>query len=357
MFVLAVIAIQSTASGQSPTTAPSVPPVPSPGQAPLDADPNRMAEDALALTDIGTKEAMEKAAEIVDKLRKIAPQTQKLYLACARLLAADGKGPQAIRYYEQYKTMPDGKTDYRPYAEMGRLYMRSKRLRTARRLLEDAKQLAPEQEPKTGKFIRAEISMDLANVLLQLEDKEEAVRVAREAATQATSDSRIQIVYSRLLLSVNPQETKEARDIAARAVAMLLKDLEADSFSIPKLQMLREALTVVENTWATEAGMQDSNPEPVHFLSIATQEVAEISQRLALVAAREYELRAIELNKNKAEYKLRLAEIEAQMGAINTAGYTLDAVLKADPENKEALALKERIATMPVRKIGVAAGL
>lgn len=350
VFMLAVNGLRSTASGQEPTTAPT------PVLTPTGVDPNQMVNEALNLIEAGNRQSWEAAGEIIDKLRKIAPQLPKVQLACAKWLAADGKGPPAIRYYDYYIKTDEGKTDYRPYADMGRLYMRSKKPRTARRYLEDAVSFAPQQDAK-NRFIRAEIMMDLATVMHQLEDNTEAVRTARDAATQANKDPRIQILYSRLLLKVNPTETKEARSVAARAVTLLLEDLGADPVSIPKLQLLREALSVVENTWATEAGMQLNNPEPAHFLSLATQDVAEVTQRIALVAAKEYEERAVELNPNKAEYKIRLAEIEAMLGATRTATDRLDALLANDPDNAEAQAMKIRISTMTHRKIGVAAGL
>jgi len=317
-----------------------------------------MANEALELLDSGTPGDKDRAAAIADKLGKIAPQLPLRFLLGARLLATAGNGPTAIRYYELYKSTPEGKNDYRPYAEMGRIYMRSKSLRTARRHLEDAQKLAPEQDPKADdKFVRAEIMMDLASVLHQLEDRTEAIKIGREAATQARSDARIQILFSRLLNDVNPTETKECRDVAARAISILLYDLDADATSIPKLSMLRDALQVVQRTWATEVSLQQENAEPAHFLSLATQDVAEITNRIALVAALEYEERAISLDGSKAEYRIRLAEIEAMLGSDRTAQEKLDAVLKADPNNAEALSLKSRIATTPKRKIGVAAGL
>lgn len=349
--VLTLTLLPPEALGQEPTTAPS------PGMPPQDSDPNRMANDALELLELGTPEAKERAALIADKLGKIAPQLPLRFLLGARMLAMAGNGPQAIRYYEIFKKTDEGKNDYRPYAEMGRLYMRSKSLRTARRHLEDAQKLAPEQDPKNQKFVRAEIMMDLANVLHQLDDKAEAVRIGREAANQARTDARIQIQFSRLQNDVNPTETKECRDVAARAISMLLTDLEAAPTSIPKLSMLREALMVVQQTWINEVRLQQENAEPVHFLSLATQDVAEITNRIALVAALEYEERAVSLDGSKAEYKIRLAEIEAMLGPDRTALEKLDAVLKADPDNAEALAMKTRIATTPKRKIGVAAGL
>lgn len=344
------VAISSSAFGQTPPT--TVSPL---GQAPSDADPNRMADKALELLDQGNRRSWEEAGEILDKLRRIDPQLPRLHLALGRWFAADGKGPQAIRCYEFYKNSSEGKADYRPFAELGRMYLRSRSLRMARRHLDDARQLAPEQE--SGKFVRAEIMMDLANVMHQLGDKAEALKVGRDAAMQARKDPRIQILFSRLLLAVNPNETRECREAAAAAIRELQDDIVSIPPSIPKMSMVREALLVVQQTWVTEVSLQSENAEPAHFLSLATQDVAEITQRMSLVNALEYEERAIELNGSKAEYRIRQAEIEAMLGSTRTALEKLDAVLKAEPDNPEALSLKTRINTTPVRKFGAAAGL
>lgn len=349
--LFAISAIPSTAKSQTPTTEPAA------SQAAPDVDLNQMAENALELLDIGTEDAKNEAARITDTLRKIAPQFPKTYLLSGKMCSVAGQGPNAIRYYEVYKNTPDGKLDHRPYADLGRIYMRSKSYRNAKRNLEDACTYAP-PEKVNGKYIRAEIMMDLATVLHELKDDAEAIRKAREAATQAKDDPRIQILFSRLLLEINPTETKACRDAVAPAIAQLINvDLAEVPFNSPKLQLLREALAVVETTWVREVGMQSQNPEPAHMLSLATQDVAEISLRLALIGAREYEAHALELNKNKVEYKIRLAEIDAMLGSTRTAKDLLDEVLKDDPKNKDASDLLKRINSTTPRKIGVAAGL
>ncbi len=347
--LFAVSAIPSTAKSQTSTTMP-VSSQPSRG-----ADLNGMAEDAIEALDRGTEEGKNEAAKITDTLRQIAPQFAKTYLLTGKMYASAGQGPNAIRYFEIYKNTTDGKTDHRPYAELARIYMRSKKYRNAKRNLEDAITWAPEKEKE--RYIRAELTMDLAAVLHELKDDAEAIRKAREAAGQAKNDPRIQILYGRLLLEVSKGETKACRDAVAPAIAQLVDDLGASPFNMAKLSLLREALVVVETTWAREVSMQLNNAEPVHFLSLASQDVAEISHRIALVGAREYEARAVELNSNKVEYLIRLAEIEAMMGAQRSAMDRLDEILKADPRNKEASDLLARIKATPPRKIGVAAGL
>ena len=233
--------------------------------------------------------------------------------------------------------------------------MRSKKYRNAKRNLEDAITWAPEKEKE--RYIRAELTMDLAAVLHELKDDAEAIRKAREAAIQAKDDPRILILYGRLLLDVSPNETKECRDAVAPAITRLIDELAVDPTNVPKLRLLREALAVVETTWAREVDKQRENPELVHYLSIASQDVAEISQRLALVSAKEYESRAVDLNPKKVEYSIRLAELEALLGAKRKAMDRLEEILKTNPENTDASDLLARIKATPSRKIGVAAGL
>jgi len=316
-----------------------------------DSDPNKLADQALILLENNEGEA---AFALFQKAKQLNPNLSKLNLLAARLSAADNKYDQAQLYYTEYVKSPDGKSDYRPFAELGRIYLRSKSYRLARRNLEQARQLAPERDSK-DRFVRAEIMADLANVLRVLRDDKEAIRVGREAATQATSDPKIQIMFSQLLLSISPNETKESRDVAARAIALLNTDLEVNTFSEPKLRLLRDALAIVEATWAQETLSQKDNPLPVYMLSIATQDTAEVTMRISLLSAKEYADRAATLNEGKPEYRVRQAEIEAMLGSTRTALEKLEKVLEVDPENAAALALKDRIASMPKRELGAAA--
>lgn len=350
LFLLALpMTAVSPAMAQPATTAPAMQPPPG------ENDPNKMADQAIALLDSNEKDAKDAAAQLFTKIKDMSPRLDRLNLVAAKLTAAEGDYTRALIYYDQYSKTMEGKNDYRPYAAMGRLYMRSKTYRQARRNLEQARLFAPEQDAK-GRYLRAEIMSDLAGVLHVLDDNKEAVRVGREAATQASRDAKIQVQFSRLLLAINPTETKEARDVAAKAVVMLNDDIAADSFSESKLRLLAEALSVVVSTWANDVVAQKENPEPVYMLSIATHDVAEVNMRIALLAAREYAERAVTLNDAKPEYRIRLAEIEALLGSTRTALEKLDAVLKTEPENAAALALKARIAAAPARKVGGAAG-
>jgi len=347
---LAMSAAALPARAQTPTTLP---------EAEKDAvaprtDPKKMADQIMALVENNELPA---AMELFTQLRRIAPNTDRLHLAAARLMAADQKFDQAQLFYQQYTTTAEGKNDYRPFAELGRLYLRSKSYRQARRNLEQAQQLAPERDADGKHYIRAEIMADLANVHRILRDNKEAVKVGREAATQAIGDPKIQVMFGQLLVTISQEETKEPREVAARAIAKLNDELAADPFNENNLRLLKDALSVVAATWASDVMAQKDNPEAVYMLSIASQDVAEISKRISLIGAREYALRAITLNENKPEYRIRAAEIEFEFGAKSNAQYRLSDVFKIDPDNTAAKALNERMEAFPPRKIGVAAGL
>jgi len=324
---------------------------------PADLPPDRMAELAIDILEF-QPDRIGEAAKLIERLNLIAPKSDKLLLAIGLLKASQTTtAPESVAYFTQYTTTTEGRSDYRGYYQLGKIFMRSRSLRQARRLLDQAREFAPEQD--RGRYVRAEILIDLSNVMLMTAATErgdaiktDAVKFARDAASMATRDPKIQVQFGQLLLKAAPTEFKEARDAASKAIALINNDLAADPFDVNKLRLLRDAVEVAQKACAADTATNKDNPEPVFMLANATRDVAEVERRLTLLNAFEYADRARTLKDNKPEYKLALAEIEADLGATRKALERVDEVLKAEPENPAALALKERIRAYPPRQIG-----
>ena len=338
---------------QPATTAPAQPRAEA-----TDMPPEQMVELAIDLLQQNQPGPTAEGAQLLDRLTRIAPKLDKLPLAIGLLKAGQkNTAAESVAYFIQYTTTTEGRSDYRGYYELGKIYLRSRSLHQARRNLEQAKEYAPEKE--RDRYVRAEILIDLSNVVWLMAASErgdtirmEAVKYAREAATMATKDPKIQIQFGQILLRAAPTEYREARDTANKAIAQLNNDLAAYPRDEAKMRLLREAVDVLQKACAADTAVNTDNPESVSLLAAATRDLAAVERRLILLNAWQYAQRARTLKDNKTEYKLALAEIEADLGATRNASERVDEVLKAEPENAAALALKERIRAYPPRRIG-----
>ncbi|HVP09768.1 MAG TPA: hypothetical protein VMV94_01120 [Phycisphaerae bacterium] len=318
--------------------------------------PEELVQAALEKIDGGD---LEQAMMLFQRARRLKPSMPKLSLVEGLLLMMNPKNPQsaaAILRLQEYNDSDEGKKDYRGFAAMGSIYKDSRTYRQAIRPLELAKKLAPAEE--NGKFVRANITMDLAFSYLGLDRKKEAMETAKEAVSSAPNDPKIQLGLAQVAVTPPRQETDQlgqaragvtAEDLAVaepavkKAIDLLKTKIQTQPFDEDAHRMLQSCydnlVTVKRN--ALKAAPDDGGI--IMGLAGAMRDNGELARRFGMLTARQYALQAIDKDPKKYEWQVYTAQLEADLGAYQDAAKRLNDVLKESPDNQEAAKLLESL--------------
>jgi len=298
--------------------------------------PEQMAEDALKKIKTGD---FQEAAALIRRAKTLKPKLDKLMLAEGLLAIAARRQVEAVEKLEAYNKSSEGKTDYRGFAAVGRIYKNSYMLSQAVPALKKAKDLAPLEE--NGKRRRAEITVDLATVYFALQQKDQAAEAAKEAQKLAPDDAGVQLRLAQVAFSTKDQET--AAKGAERAIELSTAALRADPLKKETYQLLASCCWL-QGELAQQA--VSANPDAsINYLKIAQalRQWAEINRRISLLDAREAVKQALAKEPDKPEYLLFAAALEADLGAYDEAREKVERVLQSSPDNREALELRNRL--------------
>jgi Flp pilus assembly protein TadD len=308
--------------------------------------PGESAEDlvATALQKIDTGD-YEQAAVLLQKARRLKPTLPKLSLA-EGLLLMSRRPPmysEAMQRLTEYTASEEGRNDYRGFAALGTIYKESRMHRQARRPLEQAKKLAPMEE--NGKFVKAEITMDLAFTYLGLDLKKEALETAKEAESAAPNDPKIQFGIAKVAASTDDSAGAEAA--AKKAIDILKAKIQAQPFDNDAHATLANCYDLLIKLKRTALTVSPDDGALYQALASATRESADVGRRITLLTARQYAIQATEKEPKKYEWQVFAARIEADLGAYQEATQRLEGVLKDSPDNTEATKLLESFPSQP----------
>ena len=300
------------------------------------AQPEQMVDDALKMIDAGD---YEKTFPLLQKARVLNPNINKIKLADGLLLIARRHAVEAIDVLEGYNKTTEGQNDYRGYLAVARVYFDSLMYRQAVPAYEHAKKLAPLEE--NGRHVLAETTVELAMACLKAERRDKALEIAKEAQKLAPDDPKVLLRLAQIAESTQDVETVvKATD---RAVQLLTTALRSDPLK-------RESYQLLEAAFATRRNLEkrdlDAKPEVAasYFkLAVTARNSAEVGRLLTLLDARDNMEQALAREPDNAEYLLFAARLEADLGAIDEAKARLDRVLKANPDSKAALELKDSL--------------
>lgn len=298
--------------------------------------PEQMIEDAIKKIDEGN---FTEATKLFETARRIRPDLIRLKLVQGLVLIETGRAVEAITKLEEFNKSADAGNEYRGFAAIGRIYLASRMFRQAVRPLERAKDYAPIEA--NGRFIRAEILIDLATAHQRLSRMKDALKYADEAANLAPNDPAIQLKLGRM--------HKESQDYVAalravdRAVTLIRGQLRTDPFKPERNAELKMCNDLrVEVLQAQRAGNPD-DPEIYHQLAVEMAAQADAERRIKLLTAREYALEALNKNPRLTACRIFLARIEWALGGSQDALDRLKKVLEEDPSNAEAAQLRREI--------------
>jgi tetratricopeptide (TPR) repeat protein len=298
--------------------------------------PEQMAEDALKKIETGD---FQEAAALLRRAKTLKPKLDKLLLAEGLLAIEARRQVEAVEKLEAYNKSSEGKTDYRGFAAVGRIYKNSYMLSQAVPALKKAKDLAPLEE--NGKRRRAEITVDLASVYFALQQKDQAAEATKEAQKLAPDDAAVQLQLAQVAFSTKDRET--AAKGAERAIELSTAALRGDPLKKETYQLLASCYRLQGNLAQEDLG---ANPDAsMNYLKIAQalRQMAEMSHRISLLDACEAMKQALAKDPDKPEYLLFSAALEIDLGAYDEAREKVERVLQSSPDNREALELRHRL--------------
>lgn len=310
------------------TTAPSA--AGETGEAP---NPARMIEDALEKI---WQADYKSAAELADKAAQLAPRMDKLKLVRGLIYAqAPNKGPEAVRDLTEYCRTRDGRQDHRGFSALGDIYFKSRNYRQSKESFEQAWKYAPPDD--RGRPVRAEIGLQIAYIDIVLGHAKDGMERATAARDLASRNTTILERFGQIAYMAGPQYHNEALVALQQCIALLERvELPADPFDKDKLKRLRSCYVAVATIYDARRKENSSNSGPYYAVARATYELTRVDRQIALQTARDWAIKAVDLDPNNNEYILFLVELEMDMGALREARERIDALLAREPTNEKA---------------------
>lgn len=319
-------ALAAPAAGQVPSPEPErLPP------------PEQIIDEALKKIDEGQ---LQDADALLRRARVLKPTMDKIKLVEGLLALGAKDSIGALGRLQEYNKTQEGRNDYRGFLAVGRIYKDSQMPRMAFPHLEKAKLLAPEVEKESGKRVEAEIAIELAIVYNAVPMKDKALEAAKEAKELAQDDARVQLSYGRIAFGMD--KFSEAAQSADRAIELLVAAQRADPLKRDTYQQLN-ACYYLRRDLALRESKDAPDGAPYFRLAVAALNLAEVNRLAILLDGRESIVQALVKEPENIEYLLLVARFEAELGAVDEAQARLDRILKGDPENREALALREQL--------------
>ncbi|MCB9853803.1 MAG: hypothetical protein H6819_11950 [Phycisphaerales bacterium] len=311
-------------------TQPGTPPAP-----PM--DPVQAIDAALRAIETGD---LQTADRLIRDVSITNPKMSRLNLANGMLAMELRRYPEAIEALGTYNATDEGRRDYRGWAAVGTVYLKSYMYSSAVGPLEEALKLAPESE-KDG-TVYAKIALDLARTNLGLSDRKQAKAAIEKAKTTAPGDGDIQADVCELAFQAGDEAT--ARSAGNAAVQAFSSELGVNPLSVTAHRGLARCYQVMLSMQSTAISKDPNNGAAFIEGAKLLSAIANVERRSRLLDARSLVLQALETNASSVDWQLLAASYELELGAMSEARARIDGVLQSNPDNAEALALKNRLA-------------
>ncbi|MCG8407404.1 MAG: hypothetical protein MI923_19570 [Phycisphaerales bacterium] len=310
--------------------------VPKEGEIKAAPNPEKMLETALSKIDSGD---IAEASRLFQRASRLKPTLNKLKLLEGLLYLEDKRGADALFVLDQYNKTKEGEEDYRGFAAVGRMYLETRQHPLATWQFEKAVKLAPSVE--NGKPVLAQITADLAMAYAGQKRMKKAIETAQKAASSAPNDGEIQLRMSEIALIANEPELVVGS--IERAIAVFSGKIRDDAFNEDAHEKLIRCYEVIKSLYAYYLRTDPENGEHYHQVANVLIDQAEAERRLAALTARNLIIRAIEKDPKNTAWQLSAARLELELGGMGEAKERLEKVLQNDPENQQAIQLKQRI--------------
>lgn len=297
--------------------------------------------DELHLRDAERFEKLKEPDRLIREAVLVKPDMDRILLAQGLFASITNRSAEAIRALGLYNATPSARDDYRGFAKVGEIYLRSGMPRQAKHPLMRARDLAPIPSGKKDQPIKARIAMDLADVYLGLSQAKKAIETATEGQTFAPDHGEIQLRLAEITSRAQAFET--AATAVKRAISILWIDIRDDPFQMAAHINLRRAYTI--STDVHEYFLSTDPENGNHFADFAAMQLekADVERRISLLDAWDLMTKAIEKSPGNTAWKLDLIRIEMELGGLSEARGHIADLLRADRKNADALKLKQRL--------------
>ncbi len=323
--LLALCLSGSAVVAQSPENAPA-PPI----------DPVKAIDMAIHAIETGD---LRQADQLIRDVSATHPKMSRLNLANGMLLIELSRFAEAIEAFGLYNATDEGNRDYRGWAAVGSVYLKSYMYSSAIGPLEKALDLVPIGQEKG--LVKARIALDLARTHLGLNDRKSAIKAIKDARGSASDVGEIQAVVCELASRAGDSET--AVSAGASAIKAFGSDLGVNPLSVPAHRGLVRCYQVLYSEQTIKLSKNPTDGQSFVEAARLLRSIAEIERRIRLLDAHGLMLQALESKRDSVDWQLIAAELEIDLGATSEAAARIDAVLASDPENAAALVLKHRL--------------
>ena len=293
---------------------------------------------------------LEAARKDVYELGRIpaAARSDKAKLLNGLLLLKSNNAIDAQGYLLDYNKTPEGKTDYRGHAALGRMYQESQMYSVAISYLQTAKKVAP-AGMVNNKNVKAEIILDLALCYHGMRKSKQALEEAKDAERLAGTDPKIQLRLSEVALEAEDFDT--SMKAADTAISLFKNRINTEPLNKSNYEQLVAAWRFKMRVGIKQADAQASDPRPTYEVAVATREAGEMQRLLGIFESREVALQALQKEQKDStlttSVKIFVARTEIDLRAFQEADERVAEVLRADPNNREAQELRRILNNAP----------
>jgi tetratricopeptide (TPR) repeat protein len=325
---LIVLASGAIASAQQPK--PTAPPQPG-------ANPIQMIEDALIRIDAGD---FQEAYALYERAKRLDPSQVKIKLLEGLILLQGRKAAEALPLLQDFNKSQEARLEWRGFAAIGKCCRELKWHRQAIRPLEQARELAPPNDAG-GKPVRALITIELATCEFALRQMKKAKEHTKEAETNSPNNAEVQQRVAELHAQMS--DFPAAMKALNRAIGIQLSKVASNPLSQKEYNSLVESYDLKLQLCTK---LRDEKPkDPVNYVDAAEamRNKADTQKRINLLIARDVALKTLATDPKIASLHIFCAGIEIELGGLDDALDRLNQVLRIDPTNKDATAMRQAL--------------
>lgn len=324
----AILLLGAPLAAQTPSEAPP-PPV----------DPSQAIDEALHAIETGD---LQRADKLIRDVATTNPKMSRLQLASGMLMIELKRYTDAVEALGRYNDTDEGRRDFRGWAALGSVYLRSYMYSSAVDPLEKALSLVP-PDGKHGEK-KAQIALNLARTHLGLKDRKDAIEAIKSAEESAPQDGGVQADVCELASRAGNEDL--ARAAGNAAIRAYNAELNVNPLSIPAHRGLSRCYNVLFSLQSVKLNKNPNDGEAFIEGARLLKSIGDTERRIRLLDAHNLVLQALdssESSKSNAEWQLLAAELEIDLGATTEATARINAVLNSDQDNAEAQKLKKRL--------------
>ncbi len=301
----------------------------------------------LAIRKLDSQDLRE-AERLINDVMLEKPTLMRLKLARGLFFkATPGRASEAIDELDQYNSSPEARSEWRGFAAIGDIYIKSRMYSSALGPLQRAAELAPLKED--GRNIRAEVLLNLAMANVGMQNFKAAVKIAKDAQAAAPTDGDVQLRLAEIAATANDYESSVAA--VDQAVLLYKSDIRDDAFNRAAHEKLRQCYNVAASLYDYQRRLDPENAEPYYRSGKLMLQIADVNRRMSALEALRLVGQAVERSPKNIEMRITIIELEYSLGGIKDSEAMIEKILELDENNAAALEWRDKLRTAPPRPV------